>query len=245
MNFEEYGRENERIIVMLHGAYYVHSFSKQYALSDRFRIIVPHIMGYGKEACRVFEADKCTEELAEFIGSLGKKVLLVGFSLGAQLAVKLLAEHAELFCGAVVISPWLIKEQPFLGEVLAQNEKQYALFQKRWLCIFVGLMNGFNKQQRREFVEQTAQVKIETVRNMVDNGICLDTIGGFENAHLPIAALAGGKEQSVVCDSVKALARLNPNCTFEIWEKAAHNIPPMFSRQLNELIVRMAENCFE
>ena len=29
MQIEEYGKENDKIIVMLHGAYFVHSFGRQ------------------------------------------------------------------------------------------------------------------------------------------------------------------------------------------------------------------------
>lgn len=53
--------------------------------------------------------------------------------------------------------------------------------------------------------------------------------------------LAGSKEQTEVHDSVKGLAAMNKNCRYEIWDKAAHNIPPVFSKQFNELIIRMAE----
>lgn len=87
MRIEEYGKENDKIIVMLHGAYFVHSFGRQYVLANRYHIIVPHIMGFGEEADRTFDAEACTKELAEFIRTLGKKVTLVGFSLGAQLAL--------------------------------------------------------------------------------------------------------------------------------------------------------------
>ena len=63
----ELGKENDSIIVMLHGANFVHSFGRQYALADRFHIIVPHIMGFGEEADRVFDTETCTAEIADFI----------------------------------------------------------------------------------------------------------------------------------------------------------------------------------
>lgn len=238
LKIEEYGKENDKIIVMLHGANFVHSFGRQYCLSNKYHIIVPHIMGFGAEADRVFDTDKCAEELAEFIAGLNKKVLLVGFSLGSQLAFKLVSEHEELFTGAVIVSPWLIKEEPMLSEVLKMNEKQFALFKKRWLCGLIGMMNGLPSVQRKEFVEQMQNVKIETIRSCVDNGITLDTVD-FGGVSVPVVALAGGKEQKEVHDSVKRMAELNPNCRFEIWEKAAHNIPPLFAEKFNDIICSM------
>lgn len=238
MYFDEYGKGNEKIIVMLHGANFVHSFGKQYVLADRYHIIVPHLMGYGNEADKVFSTDEQINELAEFISSLGKKTALVGFSLGAQVGFKLIAEHSELLSCAILVSPWLCKEKEMTDRVMKANEKQFASFKNKGLCSFIGMMNGLPKEQRREFVEQMQRVSIETVRNSVDNGITLDSVKGFEAVTIPVIALAGGKEEKAVKDSVIKLAEMNEHCRYEIWEKAAHNIPPMFAKQFNELICK-------
>ena len=47
MRVEEYGKENESIIVMLHGANFVHCYGRQYPLAEKYHIVVPHIMGFG------------------------------------------------------------------------------------------------------------------------------------------------------------------------------------------------------
>ena len=83
MKVEEYGHGNEKTIVMLHGAHFVHTFGRQYSLSKEYHIIVPHIMGFGNNTDRVFQTDECIKELAGYIKALNKKVMLVGFSLGA------------------------------------------------------------------------------------------------------------------------------------------------------------------
>lgn len=239
MHFEEFGKEHEKTIVMLHAANYVHVFAKQYCLADEYHIIVPHLMGYGDETDKTFNTDEQIKTLAEFISSLGKKVALVGFSLGAQVGFKLLAEHPELFTCAVLVSPWLIKDRETLDKVVAANEKQLATFKKKWLCGLIARMNGFTKEQRISFVEQMQKVTPETVRNAVDNGITLESVSGFDKVEVPILALAGAKEQDFVRDGVKKLSEMSKNCTSEIWEKAAHNIPPMFAKQFNERIRRI------
>lgn len=239
MHFEEFGKEHEKTIVMLHAANYVHVFAKQYCLADEYHIIVPHLMGYGDETDKTFNTDEQIKTLAEFISSLGKKVALVGFSLGAQVGFKLLAEHPELFTCAVLVSPWLIKDRETLDKVVAANEKQLATFKKKWLCGLIARMNGFTKEQRISFVEQMQKVTPETVRNAVDNGITLESVSGFDKVEVSVLALAGAKEQDFVRDGVKKLSEMNKNCTSEIWEKAAHNIPPMFAKQFNERIRRI------
>lgn len=241
MKIEEYGKENESTVVMLHGANFVHCYGRQYVLSDRYHIIVPHIMGFGDEAGRTFETEACVKELAAYIKGLDKKVLLVGFSLGAQLAFKLVSEYEELFYAAIIVSPWLDKDETKLREIMRMNEKQFASFKKKWLCSLIGMMNGLPPKQRKEFVEQMQNVKLETIRNSVDNGISFSSVPGFAEVSVPIIALAGGKEQQDVTESVKKMSELNPNCKYEIWEKAAHNIPPLFAKRFNEVICGMAK----
>ncbi len=236
MKTEEYGKGNEKTIVMLHGANFVHSFGRQYVLSDRYHLVIPHIMGYGDDASRIFRTDECIAELAEFVRSLDKKVLLVGFSLGAQLAFRLLSENDELFTAAIIVSPWLIKEEPFLSEAMEMNLKQFKSFKNKFLCNMIGIMNGLPPKQRKEFVIQMQNVKEETVRNVVYNGITIDSVPGFADVSVPVIALAGGKEYPQIKDSVKRMSEINRNCRYEIWEKADHNIPPLFYKQFNELI---------
>ncbi len=201
MYYEEYGKNNKQILLMLHGANFVHVFGRQYLLSDNYRILIPHLMGFGKDASRSFNTNTAITELAEFIVSLGTKVTLAGFSLGAQLGFRLICEYPELFNGAILVSPWLIKETPSVAEIVDANLKQLSSFQ-----------------------------------HAVDNGISLDSVCGFEQVPFPVVALAGGLEEDVVKDSIKTLAAQNPNCRYEIWVKAGHNIPPLHYKRFNKLI---------
>lgn len=243
MYYEELGAGHEKTIVMLHGANYVNTFAKQYPLAEKFRIIVPHLMGYGRETEQVFSADAQTAALGEFIESLGGRVTLVGFSLGAQLAYRLCAERPELFRAAVIISPWLIKPEEMLKKVVASNEKSLRLFKKKPLCGLIGRLNGFSPEERAEFVAQMQRVKPETAHNAADNGITIESVQGFGRVDFPVYALAGAKEQREVKDSIFTLAKLNRRCTAEVWEKAAHNIPMLFPQRLNELIEKAANAC--
>lgn len=236
MKTEEYGKGNSKTIIMLHGAHFVHTFGRQYPLSKEYHIIVPHIMGFGENTNRIFQTDECIKELAEYIKSLNKKVMLVGFSLGAQLAFKLVSEYSELFESAIIVSPWLIKEEPFLSEIAELNKKQLKQLKNKLICGFIGTMNGLPPKACKEFVLQMQNVKDETVHNIVYNGITIDSVPGFADVKIPMIAICGAKEQDEVINSVKKMAEINKNCRFEIWDKAGHNIPPLFVKKFNQLI---------
>lgn len=236
MKIEEFGKENQDIIIMLHGANFVHTFGSQYILAKEYHIIVPHLMGFGEHTDKIFQTDDCIKELADYIKTFNKKVFLAGFSLGAQLAFKLVSEYEELFEAAIIVSPWLIKEEPFLSTAAKMNIKQHRQLKNKFFCNFIGMMNGLPSEQRKEFVVQMQNVKEETIKNIVYNGITIDSVPSFKDITIPITALAGRKEQKEIHESVRKMSELNKNCRYEIWDKAGHNIPPLFSKNFNELI---------
>ena len=236
MKVEEYGKDNSKTIVMLHGAFFVHTFGRQYSLSKEYHILVPHIMGFGDNTDRVFQTEECIKELAEYIKSLNKKVMLIGFSLGAQLAFRLLAEYEELFESAIIVSPWLIKEESKLLSADELNKKQFKQLKNKFMCRLIGTMNGLPPSACKEFVIQMQNVKEETIHNIVYNGITIDSVPKFADISIPVIALAGEKEQDEILSSVRKMAEMNEHCRFEIWDKAGHNIPPIFGKKFNELI---------
>ena len=239
MKVEEYGKGNPQTIVMLHGANFVHTYGRQYPLSKEYHIVVPHIMGFGDHTEKSFDTEECVKELVDYIRSLNKKVMLVGFSLGAQLAFKLVSEYEELFDSAIIVSPWLIKGEPLLTEIAELNKKQLRQLKNKFLCRIIGTMNGLPPKACKEFVLQMQNVTEETMHNVVYNGISLESVPRFADVKIPVVALAGGKEQEEVHNSIRKMAEVNPNCRFEIWEKAGHNIPPLFAKKFNELICSM------
>ena len=100
MHIEEYGKENDSTIVMLHGANFVHCFGRQYTLAGSYHIVVPHIMGFGNEAERVFNADECISELTELIRSYQKKSASGGVLSGCAACVPAdLGASGALLCG--------------------------------------------------------------------------------------------------------------------------------------------------
>lgn len=239
MVVEEYGRDQKQILVMLHGAHMVHCFSGQYPLADRYHLLVPHLMGFGDEAGRVFDAEACVRELGDFIGGLRQKVLLVGFSLGAQLAYRLVLLHPELFSAVILASPWLIKEEASLRRIEEANQKQLRFLQKEWVCRSFAAVNGIPKALRKDFIRQIQAETPETIHNVVYNGIALDD--SASRLRVPVIALAGEREPDVMRRSVEALAQASPYCRYEIWEKAGHSIPMRFPDRFNRLICDTAK----
>lgn len=108
MYFDEYGNSEKETIVFLHGAALTDTFSNQYIFKQDYHLVVPHLYGSGREVEERYEPQKTIAALVDLIRSLNKKpVILVGHSLGGELAVALVSQYQELFERAVFLSPWV------------------------------------------------------------------------------------------------------------------------------------------
>ena len=232
--YEEYGGKDKPVVILLHGANFIPSFANQYSLANKYRLILPHITGYGKSADDIYTTEKAVAELSELAVSFGRKVTLVGFSLGAQLAFVLACENPELYNGAVCVSPWIIKEEPLLSKVVKMNEKNFGLLKKEWYIKLCGKITKLNSEEIEQFAKDCMAVKKETILNSINNGIKIEDYPRFAEINFPILALAGAKEYDCVKRSVIKMAEINTKCRYEIWNKAAHNIPSKFADKFTE-----------
>ena len=69
------------------------------------------------------------------------------------------------------------------------------------------------------------------------NGTKLNVIDGYAS----IYDVADLPPTDSLIAFVRRMAELNTNCRYEIWKKAAHNIPPMFSKRFNKLILETVQ----
>lgn len=235
--YEKYGNDSNPVILCLHGSNFVHSFSKQSdQLSKNYCLIIPHLPGFGRNSQVTFSAELAVSQLAEFAESLGRKVTLMGFALGAQLCLPLICDHGEYFNGAIMVSPWLIKsidEVEKLMKAEADNEK---MSKNKLMIGIYSLAMGLDKGERQEHEEYCKNVSMNSILAAIDNGLQLDDYPSYDSVDMPLLALCGIKEPLDIRKSVRDLARRNPHCEYDMWDGAANNIPFKFASRFNKTV---------
>ena len=124
MYFEEFGNKEKEILVLLHTSFNPYIYDSLIdLLKDDYRIIVPHLLGFGKEVDKIFTFEENENELIKLISSFNKKVYLIGTSLGSQISFRLMNSHQELFLKVILVSPFLLKDQIDITASLNANMK--------------------------------------------------------------------------------------------------------------------------
>ena len=162
---------------------------------------------------------------------------LVGFSLGAQLAFKLVSESPELISKAILISPWLVGKDVISDDMMNGNLKMLSQLKSRFFCNMMGLSMGLSREKRIELVNSTQSISEQTVKACVDNGISLESPPRFSFVSTPVLAIAGKKEPEDIILSVKKLSEMNSSFAYELWERARHNIPTMCAKRLKRELI--------
>lgn len=235
--YQKYGGDANPVIMLLHGTNFVHGFSKQIDfLSKDYCVIVPHLPGFGRNCDAIFTTDLAVEQVAELAASVGKPVTLVGFSLGAQLCLPLLCRRGELFNGAMMISPWLIKDNAEIEKMMKQQSDNEKSMRSGLISGLNSLTAGLDKDERREHAEFCKNVSMRSILASIDNGILLADYPEYGQLNKPLAAICGIKEPTDTRKSVRALAQQNPHCTYDMWDGAGHNIPFKCASRLNKTI---------
>lgn len=237
--FEEYGNRDNPAILFLHGANFPHTFIKEYCLADRYRLIVPHIYGYGRESARIYNTEEVFEALCKLIESLGVKVIPVGFSLGAQLAVMLVSKRPDLCAGGIFVSAWVVKNPGTVEFVTKRFVASMPTIKLKWIARIQANCTGLREEKDiEEFSRWVRSVREETFRNTVDSKINIDDFADkFAAVSYPTLAICGALEyKGVRKNSLERMAELNPLCRTQTWAGAGHNIPMAFSEKLTETI---------
>lgn len=243
MYYETYGNKFNPPIMLLHGENYVYSFAKQYELQKNYFLIVPHIPGFGMAMGESFSADAAVAQIAELAESIGRKITLVGFALGAELCLPLICKHTELFNGCMMISPRLIKSMEDIEKALRKlNDNEISM--KSTIAVNLSAIQlGLSSANKKAHIDYCKNISINTLAAAVDNGIVFENYPEYSELDMPLYALCGLNEPLEIRKSVMQLSRNNVHCPNDMWDGAVTNIPYKFPSRLNKLLDEFADKC--
>ncbi len=236
MFYRSYGSQEGQPILFLHGSIIVDTFIKQYRWFKNAYVIVPELIGFGQEAHRIYDLESNIHELHDIMLSCHKKVIVVGYSLGAQLGYVLINRYPELIEKAVLISPWLIHEPKDLTLALEENLGILKkLKESPFLASLTAFSLGIRGQYAKRFKTSLEYIHEETLEHMVNQVIHVDDYD-FSKSDIAVLAMVGEHEDYQMHETIQKLKDLNPKCQTMVIEKVFHDIPMRYPKKLYHTI---------
>ena len=239
MVFDAYGDSKNPTLVLLHGAAALDTFAHQFdALSERFHVLVPHLPGAGEAAAEAYNPQETCDALASWIASLNAgRVLLMGHSVGGQLAVKLVSEHEELFSRAVFLSAWLISSEKSVKSLSNIAKMSYGAIKNASLLRMQAKYWGLTAEQEEKLVSYSQKIKKNTYVGFFANRILLKDLPGYSKVKIPMLAMCAKGETAEMKASLDALGNQNTNCLTVVFPQGSHDFVLRNYRLLNPMLL--------
>ncbi len=239
MFFDAYGDAKNPTLVLLHGAAALDTFAHQHdLLARRFHVLVPHLPGAGEAAEQAYDPQATADALAEWISSLAVgKVLVMGHSVGAELAVKLVSEHESLFSRAAFLSPWLCASERSVNRFAKLARMSYSAIKNEKLLRMQAKYWGFTPEQTEKMVAYSPRIPLETYVAFYEQRIYLSKLSGYSGVQIPMLAMCARGEAAETKQSVRALGEQNRNCLTVIFPQGSHDFVLRNYELLNPMLL--------
>lgn len=227
MHVEAFGPQGGEPLLLLHGGGVAGwMWEPLRAHLDRGRrVIIPDLPGHGRSAAETYVSHAATaSSLARVVEEEGQPSTVVGFSLGAQLAVMVAAQRPDLVRSVVVVSAQAVPMRAarptlaLLGAMagLAKSES-FARLQARQLFVPDELMD--------DYVRTSATMSRETLLRSVEENLRFTPPVAWQSFPGSASILVGAEEKSLMKRSAAALHAALPHSVLEIVEGCGHGIP--------------------
>ncbi|WP_044640790.1 alpha/beta fold hydrolase [Risungbinella massiliensis] len=240
--YEEYGNKEAPMIVFLHGGgvsgwmwdQQVHHFSNYHCL-------VPTLQGHGKRNKETtFSINSCAKEIIDLIEEkgAGKDVTLVGFSLGAQVAIEILGLAPDLIRYAVINS----------ALVMPMSMRMINYMVTPTIKLTAGLAKNriFSRIQAKElyigddtfetYYQESANMNANTLVEILRENLRYDLPPNFSDCTAKILVTVGEKEKSIMKKSAVKIANSNTNSKCVVVPNIGHGFSFADSMLFNQTV---------
>lgn len=242
--FKEYGDKNAPTIVFLHGAGVCGwMWDKQLDYFKDYHIIIFDLPGHGHSKNENFISMRdSAEKIINLIESNtnSNKFTLVGFSLGAQIAVEILSLKPEIVDYAIITSALACPMK--LGKKLLKPmfKMCYSLGQNKSFAKFQGKYMYIDKDYLDTYYNDSKEISLDNFMAILEANMSYSLSNNFNNSKAKTLILIGKKEKNIMKKSAVNLLKNNKYCTGYSVPKVGHGVslanPDLFNRIVNAWI---------
>jgi len=239
MYIQEIGAKNGPTIVFLHGggnSGWI--WKKQVEHFKDYHCLIPDLPGHGKSNEPLISLRDCAQKVAELIERNGhSKVIVVGHSLGAKVAVELLNIKPDIVDYAVIASafyrptkmmlwlhkPWVYKLTVWLVKYKKILELQAKL-----------ILKELSDQQN--FIKDTQRLTATDLQKIYNMGYDSKLPSGLASLKTSVLVMAGAKEPKAMRQSVTDLANVIPHAKGVLVRGVNHTFPWTEADLFNKIV---------
>ena len=226
MKLVEYGKQNSKVILLLHGGGLSWwNYQKQAELlCDRFRVVLPILDGHaGSDAdfAGIEEnADRILSYLDEAFG--GSVLLIGGLSLGAQVLTELLAKRPDVCRYAIVESASLIPDPLTHALIGPSISASYGLIRRRWFAKLQFRYLRMREDLFEPYYKDSAAITEQNMIAFLQANTAYAPKESLRQTNARVRIVVGSREQPQMLRSARLLHDMLPQSRLEIQKGLYH-----------------------
>ncbi|MER2028950.1 MAG: alpha/beta hydrolase [Solibacillus sp.] len=242
LHYQEYGNKSASLIIFLHGGGVSNwMWERQIQYFTHYHCIVPNLPEHGLNNNEIhFSIKRSTEEIIKLIEAKagGKKIILIGFSLGAQVIIKLLSLKPELVDVAIINSAAVRPLSHIKKLIKPVLRLTFPLIKKKSFSKLQAKSMYISKDNFEKYYEESCQINLDTLARVLEENMSFTIPEDFRKASAKILVTVGEKEKAIMKKSAKDIVKANSNCSGVILPEVGHGISlamPDFFNHMVEL----------
>lgn len=226
MKVIEYGKENEKVIFLLHGgglSWWNYKEVAEY-LKNEYHVVIPILDGHA-DSDRDFTSieDNAREVIAYVDEHCGGSVVLIsGLSLGGQILVEILSQRADICRAALIESALILPMKMTRQMVKPAMDMSYGLIKKEWFAKLQFASLKMKPELYDEYYRDTCKITKENMTAFLEANSAYEVKDRLGKTKAKVHICVGQREQGMMIRSARKLHELIPGSTLEILPKLYH-----------------------
>lgn len=245
--YKEYGNKHGDLMVFLHGGGVSGwMWDQQIPYFTDYHCVVIDLPGQGKSlGTEPFSIRTSAAKINELIQSIAheKEVIVIGFSLGAQVLIQMLSLEPNLIDAAIVNSALVRPSGTFIKKMIRPSIKMtFPLVKIKSFSKIQAKTLYIDDAQFDTYFEESSRMNPDTLINILEENMSFEVPDSFQDAQGRILVTAGGKEKSIMKKSASDIVFRNINCTGIIIPHVGHGIPMADPTYFNHMVANWVKD---
>ncbi|KOY83273.1 alpha/beta hydrolase [Lysinibacillus macroides] len=222
MQYREYGNSSKPLMMFIHGGGVGGwMWDEQVQHFSNYHCIVPELLSISP-----FSIERCAHKLLQLIEEKanGKTVIVIGFSLGAQIAIQMLSIKPNVSDFTMINSALVIPSPTMIGLMQPLIRLTFPLVKNKTFAKLQAKTLSIDDHYFERYYHESSTMHIEVLLQILQENMSFSIPPNFHKAQGKILITVGDQEKSVMKKSAKALLQQHPNCYGVIVGNVGHGV---------------------